>query len=720
MLPRMALGSRLVSCSIVLALSLTACAGAMNHGRTTPLSDRAVTVESFADVRREFLVLAPGDPIRTQVRDRLLAHLAIDTDALVRAADYEAIVARLGEMTELLLPIDLSAGPDALRPLAPLARFVVARGAPRGDEPRVLAALLLLSRIEPNETAHLAEYERAAVWGHDARVGGPDAPPRSLYDTVEGGMGLVEVWEEHARLSPASEVIDRLARLHLELRDRLGNRGESGFAPPRSMAELEAMSFVSALIERAPLEVAATYLRVGDLAAAREHVGEMGDESGTEWRVRRILEEAARDDAQGVEALLQLAVGFAEVRPDVSQAVCRNGRRRFPQQPDFPLCLARLSGDRPADAASWFAEAARLAPDNRDVYDDALESISGLLETPSDDVGAFRMLVTDTEWLIDERARRWPSEAPADLTVANLRLALADAEASAGNVPEARAALESSLALSRGTEGLVQLADLELGTSHADRASTLYEEALASLTDQSEGGRLQRGLLYHELGDARRLAGDASAATAAYRQALDALAPLLEVRGIAQEQLAFIHIELGVLRRRLGDRGASDTSLRAAMHAAPDETAPFAIALQTLVVDQPDASLAAEAFHGARVGSSLAPAWKVYFALWAQFAAERSGAAADPEVLDVLAEFSEGEGWHARLASLGAGTATADEVLSAATSNGERCEAHFYAGARLLAVGDRDGAVRAFREVLETHMVRYYEYQMALELLAEL
>ncbi len=728
MLRRMVLARASGSVSIVLlsslALGLSACGAAgASFSRTTPLADRGVNRDSFDDVRREYLVLSPEDPDRVVVRDRLLAYLDDGADALIRAGDYDAVVARLADMTELLAPIDLAAGAHPPSLLSPLAHFVAERGAPRGDEPRVLAALLLLSRIEPEDVAHSEEYARAALWGHDARVGG-ESERRSMYDSLEGGMGLVEVWEEHARLSPAPEVLDRLASLHLELRERLSTRGELSFAPPRSMAELEAMSFVSAVIERAPLEVAAVYLRVGDLTLARARVGEMGDESGTEWRVRRILDDAQRNDDAGIEALLQLAVGFAEVRPDVSIAVCRNGRRRFPTRPDFPLCLARLRVDHPGEATSWYAEAVRLAPDDREVYDEALERIPLMIDQgvadPEGDIGAFRMLASDTEWILNERTTRWPSEPPT-LTVAALRRVLGDAEANAGNVEEARRALESSIGLERSSGALGDLGRLELATSNATRATSLFEEALASLTDQSRAGRGERASLYRDLADAQRLGGDAAAATRTYRQALDTYRTMVDDPDNTVADLAVLHARIGVVARRLGDRSGSDTELRAGMRAAPAApdplVEPFIEALVALVIDQPDPTLAAEAFHGARVGSALDPAWKVYLALWAQLASERAGATPDPEILDVLLEHSEREGWHGRLAALGAGTATMDEVLAAATSEGERCEANFYGGARLLALGDRAGAERSFRAAVETGMVRYFEYRMALELL---
>ena len=76
------------------------------------------------------------------------------------------------------------------------------------------------------------------------------------------------------------------------------------------------------------------------------------------------------------------------------------------------------------------------------------------------------------------------------------------------------------------------------------------------------------------------------------------------------------------------------------------------------------------------------------------------------------------DGWHGRLAALGAGTETAEQVLAAASDAGERCEAHFYAGAQRLGVGDREGAERAFRAALETGMANFYEYRRAIEHLA--
>lgn len=714
----------MLSLSVALALVATASAcGGPGSGRSTlPIADRSVTDDTFSEVRRGYLLLAPDDPARAAVRDRLVAYLARGSDALISAGGYDDAVARLAELTELLLPVDFEPGRSLPPELGPLAHFVAERGATRGDEARVLAALLILTHIDAGEAEHASEYDVAAVWGHDARLGGD----RSIFDLLDGAGALLGIWEEHARLSPAPAVLDRLATLHIELRDRFTSHAEErGFEPPRTMADLEAMGFLRGVLERTPLEVAAVYLRVGDLETARARVAAMGDASGTEWRVRRALEDAAREGSEGQEALLEVALAFAEARPDVATALCRQGARRFPAAAEFRLCLARLVQlSSPSEATAWYADAVTLAPDDEDVYEEALSYLAALFDddvlssfAAEGEIREVRAALRDATRILEERNRRFPTSPAGSVTDARLHYELGRAELHAGNVDVARRELEASLALTRDRETLSELALLAVRTGDAPRAIELYREALERVTDQSPAGRLERAAILEALGDAERTAGLATA-PATYRQALSAFEGLFDVPDVSPGDLARFHARVGLLCRRLGDRERSDTELRLAMTLSPSDPGLFSEVLAHLVIDAPDAALAAEAFHRARVGSPLAPEWKVYFALWAQLTAERAGEAPVDEVLDVLAEHAAQTGWHARLAALGAGTASYEEVLSGAETAGQRCEAHFYAGARALARGDRAAADAAFHAALETGMVGFFEYGMAVELLA--
>lgn len=716
--------SRLASLALLFA---AACGGPGGNGPTVPLERRTVDDESYGDVRRLYLVLAPDDPIRGPVRERLVQHLAERSDALIAAEDYEGVVGLLADMTSLLAPSDFStpgAVPESVRPLA---RFVVEAGSRRGDEPRTLAALLLLLRSAGDDAAMQAEYERVATWGHDARLGAPaDGSQPSFEHLFDGAVGILEVWQEHARLCPAPEVLEHLSQLFVELTDAFSGGGhvEEGFSPRLSPTTMEEMQFVQALLERTPLEIAAVWLAHGDLSAASAHLQSMGDRTGTEWRVRRVVDTAMQSDAEGAEALYELAVGYTDARTDVAEAMCRLGVRMHPADARFPLCLAQLTSSEGqiGEGTAWYREAVRLSPDERSVYDEALTQLAHSLEIGAFDdstggVGQMRQIGRDAEAILTERMRRWPGE-PTDVSLASLHLSVGRAEMAAGNIAEARVSLQASFDDDPGREALEELAAIAMRTGDPARAVQLLTDAMDRLTQQGRDGQIERAGILESLGDAQRLAGNAEQSLAAYREALDIYRPLSDVEDA--NQAAAIHVRLGTIVRRLGERGASDREYRLAMQSAPEWREPFAEILAHLVIDEPDHALADETFRAARMGSHLADAWKVYFALWVQLVAYLGDRGTSSDAEELLRTLAGGTGWHAELAGIGAGTVTYEHALAGAGTPGQRCEAHFYAGARALAHGDTAAARTAFDAAIATNMVNYFEYVMAQELLRTL
>ncbi len=711
---------------LAFSLFVLACGGAGN-GRTVPLVDRTVDDESYGDVRRLYLVLAPGDPIRAAVRERLIGHLATQSDALIASEDYEGVVALLGDMTSLLAPTDLAPGstiPDAIRPLA---RFVADTGSRRGDEPRTLAALLLLLRSAGSDAQMQAEYDRVASWGHDARLGAAaDGSTPSFEHLFDGAVGILEVWQEHARLCPAPEVLEHLSALFVELTQAFSGGGaiEQGFAPRISPSSMEELQFVAALLEHTPIEIAAVWLAHGDLEAARSHLSSMGDRTGTEWRVRRLIETAMQTDNDGADALYDIATTYADTRTDVSEAMCRIGVRVHPIDARFPLCLAQLTSSEGqiGEGTAWYREAVRLSPDERSVYDEALTQLSHSLEIGAFDdstsgVGQMRQIGRDAEAILSERTTRWPNE-PADVSLAGLRLSVGRAEMAAGNIDEARASFRASLADSPTRDALEQLAMISMRTGDAPAAVQMLDDAMSRLTQQGRNGQIERAAILETLGDAQRLSGHETEAQAAYRQALDIYRPLTDAEDSMES--AAIHVRLGSLVRRLGERPASDREYRLAMTASPASREPFAEILAHLVIDGPDHALADETFRAARMGSHLADEWKVYFALWVQLIAFLGDQGTSDEAETTLRQQASGSGWHAQLAAIGAGTTTYEQALAAAGTPGQRCEAHFYSGARALAHGDRAAARTAFEAAVATNMVSYFEFVMAEELLRTL
>lgn len=705
---------RSLSPAVVTLLVLVGCGGqAGNLAYGGAGGAPSITDENLHEMERAFWRMAPGDPARVAWRDALVAHRSAKSAEVIARGNYDEVVGHLAELTTLLTPSDVEAGrvPDAL---APLARWVIEHGGRRGDEGRVMGALVLLAAIDGDE-AHRAERDRIAGWGRDAR--------RRIENPIERYGELIQVWEQYEELAPAPEVLATLARLYVEQRDAIagtfGAEGQGARAARR--LSLRDLQLAPHLVRRAPLDVAAVYLRHGDLDHAIEHVRAMGDGGDMQAELVTILERARQHDDAGAHALDELARGFARARPNVAAAICRLGARRFPQDARFPLCLARVAIEEgePARATGWYAEAVRLAPTDREAYDEALGRLGQMIEegAMSSNPGQTRVIARHALEILDERIRRWP-ENTAPLERDALLLAIARAEMSHGNVAEARERLTASLAARETQEAHEALGLLLERTGQSREAADHYRRALDMVDGSGMEGTANRAELLEHLGDAFRQSGEARQAERMYRQSLELWDQLLSV--VQGPRAAVVQVRRGVLLSRLEDLQAAEEAFVAAMEASPSWREPYAAILSHLVIAQPNLELAHRVLRRAQFQITLEPEWKVYFALWVQAIAARASAEPESDVVALFADASNGDSWSARLASFGRGQLDYDALLGAASSRGERAEAQFYQGARLLGSGDVEGARALFRQVLETGMVSYYEYVMAQELLRTL
>lgn len=715
------------------ALHALACGGTSPRPRDSTEAD-GLSEENFAETRRRYLVMAPDAEGRVETRDRLLAFLAERAEPTIEAEDYPRAVRQFAEMSELLAPSDLESGARLGREMAPIAEFIVEHGSPLGDEARVLAALLVLTRIEPEQSSYQDEYHRAAEWGRLARWGTLEGGPRVDTDLLDTAPGLLTVWEEHAALAPSPEVLDQLVEFYIQMRNSLGGLStEQAFAAPPSLS-LPELRMARMLVERAPLDIASVHLQVGDLQSAMDNVERLGNRGGIEWRLRRLIEDATDPGPDGADALYELAGGFDTGKPRVTIALCRLGVRVHPGDVRFPLCLARVSTatQQWAEATGWYAEAIGLAPEVREVYDEALEQLSEMIESGLFDaessIGRIRMIGRHAETILEERSARWPEE-QSSVSLGTLHLHLGAAESAAGNLDEAEAHLRTSLELERTQATLRELALLELRTGNPQEAIELFEDALARTTQQGNSAGVEgplsahpsvaRSELYQLLGDAYRAAGENEEALDHYRHALETLTHFAgELGRVDNEIQSQLNVRIGVLESKIGQDEQSNEAFREALAASPNNSDPYTRILAHLVMSDPDLALAEDVFRSATRGIALPREWRVYYALWVQAIAAQNAAEVSDDVNETLREQATRPGWHGRLAAFGIGEISEEELLSLAENAGQRCEALFYAAMRKLAGGDRDGMRAQLRAALETHMVGYFEYMMAQSLLA--
>ncbi len=648
---------------------------------------------------RRYHGLRIDDADRPALRAKIVTYLDAETTGVLTRDDYDETVRHFAAITDLLAPKDLQQG-EVPSQLERLAERLVARGNPRGDEARVLSGLLVLHALARDGRGD--EYDEVSRWGRDSRG--------QIQNPLDRYTQLVEVWDEHARLTPAPDVLARLAALHVERRDAVVN----AFRQPETM--FRGMSVLPAQILRiAPLDVAGVFLRHGDIETAITQVEAMSSGTSDHLTLLRVLKTASRGGADGADALVELAEAFRSARPAVARGVCRRGMRDFSRDARFAGCLARVAAaqEQYVDATAWYAKAIELAPDVQSLYDEALSKLGEFIQRGLyDDTVQARVLARDAEQMVEAYIARFPTSSPA-VTPAQVQFLHGMVELHAGDANAARERFEQSIALEPSKESLAQLAMILERTDQFEQAARKYREALDRVPNRS-GGELERAEIIEHIGDAFRQSGDASQAERMYRQALASWERVLQGEDMPQNRAtASARVRRGVLLDRLGRHDDAKLAFAAAMNDAPRAQTIYAQVLAHLVTAEPDPAYAHDVFRRAQREITLAPEWRVYFAMWVQIISGRADQSAQEDITSLLQGLAEGSAWFNKLASFATGQLDHAGLMSGEDNIGHQTEAHFYEGARLLRAGDTAGANQAFEQALAGQMLTFFEYSMA-------
>src|SRR5690606_36050928 len=196
---------------------------------------------------------------------------------------------------------------------------------------------------------------------------------------------------------------------------------------------------------------------------------------------------------------------------------------RFPQDVRFPVCLGRVAIEEgePAQATAWYAEAVRVAPGDRAVYDEALERLGQMMEEGrlAQSAPQSRVVARHALEILDERTRRWP-DATTPLTREALLLSIARAELMHGAVRQARERLLASLDARETREAHEELGLLLERVGEWREAAVHYRRALDMVEGDGPEGIADRAENLEHLGDAFRQSGEQRQAERMYRQAL--------------------------------------------------------------------------------------------------------------------------------------------------------------------------------------------------------
>jgi tetratricopeptide (TPR) repeat protein len=685
-------------------LSLTvACA----HSKPTTNGARVQSAEpipqaEYPDEARRFLRMPLDDPERLGLRDRLIASVLSQAQSLADVGDYEGVVLEVSRLTMFLSPGEYAAG-VLPKYVEPIAKHIADRGGRLGDEGNVLAANFILERLSGDEI-YQRRYDDVATWGREARA--------NLDTVTEQYAGLISVWVDHADLTPAPEVLDTLAGLHIAGRDAVSaetveNRHRLGIGGERQL-------------RLAPLNVAAVYLTHGDIRSAITKVESMGPGGELQLRLLDLMRTARSSDEAGAAATYELVEGYRLARPDVAAGLCRSALIRFPQDYRFPTCMARIAADSEqfADATAWWVIAIEVEPEMIELYDEALGQLDEFIKTRLEDPHPERSsaLARGAETILAERQKRWPDSKP-PIAPNELEFLIGMLEMNAGHAAEAQQRFEKSIEKDPDPGALTQLGLLLERTGHPKEAEQQYRRALALAPSASLANDLQRADILENLGNTARAQGKAKEMASRYRVALQAWNEARDQ--VEGPTAAIVEMRRGVLLDHLRRHDEAVDAFENAMSHAPQWRDVYASILSHLVSAPPDFEFASSVWRRSQLHLTLPPEWKVYFTLWIQLIAARADQPPVEEHAQLLRRLGGGSNWWGKLASFGAGDLDYAGLISVASSLGEETEALYYEGSRLFIAGERQAARDQFQRVLDTNMVSFFEYEMARKLLLE-
>jgi len=415
-------------------------------------------------------------------------------------------------------------------------------------------------------------------------------------------------------------------------------------------------------------------------------------------------------------ALAQQFVREGRSDEDVGLRVCRDAAVRFPKAAEPRLCVGvfALQRDQLVVALRAFEDAVKLDPERGEAWE-ALAKLyqARLAQVVAGDetvnVAEMEKQLARVEKFHADAQRRFPTR-PLRPSMADALFEVGKGYYNAGRLADATRFLDRAIEVSATSSSLELLGQIKLKKGDGREAAKLFERAIH--LPKPPGDQLfWRAKLQRQLADALEQASDSAAALAARRDALVSWERLITGFHLKQEPLAEAHLERARLYYALGERESALDHLHKAIDAAPDRGSTYADAIAWLV-QRGELEEALDAYHRALGRTEVTDYLKVYCSLWIIDLCRRAGQPEDPLATAYLRS-TDGGKWYDHLARWATGREQEETMLASADTPARRAEASFYRAMRALETGRVDDAKALWKQVLETDMLAFFEYDMA-------
>ncbi len=713
---------------IVLAL-LLACGAAMpacKHRQTAEagvvvpdvaLPAKIASLDQFAALRNHYALLPLDHPDRAPLRDLLVDFLVGYLDREIADGHEEEAGDALDFLTGLFRPSELQSESHPAYPqIARAAHKIFTATARRGDEAPAMFALAVEQHFGDPKTRKraLAEWRDLEEW--IVRNGMFSSEPILRHEELE------EAIEETAASFPSPFVVQRLADLYVaryQAAVAAAERGAEVGVAARQRAEvtgylllrlyLRADDFDGTIAALKRIEVDLPTRKMIEYIDRAQHSDKSAGPLLT--LAAQFIPEASSDE------LTRIPPSFITQGWGIVENLARRAVQRFPTDPYAHVLLARaLRQEGLLDAAIFhYQEAIRRKEDIFEAWQEMADLQQRSLERIGDanpDAALARLAVIEK---LHARAAEIWRDRPIEPGLPEAYVATSEALYNAGRIGEAKGLLERSLAIEPVAGALDLLGTIEAKGGKVADAERHYR-ALLGLPFANQLVRLRwETTAQANLGRLARRRGDAKAAGDHERAALRQLNTLIAFPSLPDDERSRLLVERGKILFDLGDVGLGLDDFRQARMSAPDRTGAYTDPM-LFVVSRGYYEEAREIFHQALLRDDLQSTLKLYFSLWLNELALRQGRDADADAVALLRDYT-GEAWPRRLALHAQGKLPFDDLLRGASDRGEKAEAYFYEALRRWRSGDAKSGKELLEKVIDSEMMGFFEYDMALHYL---
>jgi cellulose synthase operon protein C len=706
-------------------LALAACGpGNGRYGRPAHNAERAtvagteVSDEAFAGAVRDLLASEPNSRERELRLQGVVGRQMVRVAARFKAKDRDRAVASLqgamylvhaGELKTEMLG---SSGYEALRSAS--EEF-----AKRGDEGRARATYEMLVRISPPKEkadiqAHLAAI---AAWTRDTGGGG-----------VMQTAGALEVAAVTRHLlEPSKEARDEAIARTIDFVEKAAAVRNARRARGAPITREEGLEAVRAL-ETGATVLAAIHLRNADAQGARGAIDKVKDLARPE--LLRALDLVV--EKPDTERWLDLA---RMLRPPPRQA--RNEDEDFGRDTELLRVASfaaaaeayRLDSSSPEPAAfvaamlvdlgmgeaapAVLTDAVKAQKDPRIVglaLAITMQAMGHALEGDEPDT-VRRTFRAAAPILAAADAQKKVQPSPA-----RVYGMMGEIEIREGRLDEARKLLTSSVEREKAGGVLLSLARLDWHGGKVKDAEARLATALG--TEDVARDPALRGEVLLLQSDITREQGDAKGAR---KPLSDALVDLAKARsGTEGDDRARVERLIARALDRFGAGSSAMKALERALEAAPRDKRQSAATIGQIV----GRAFVKGDLAGARDGLSRGLAAElprediVYYATWVRVLERQLKAPGESAAEHVLTDAASDPRWIGRVASFGAGTLTAAQLVAAAQTPTQKTEALFYAAMDRRLAGDAKGEGDFLKQVVGSSGLDLMEVALARELLS--